>query len=1079
MSELKSSDFVYLHNHTEMGSLLDGLSKIDEMVEKVKEYGMVACGITDHGRMAGALDFYKKCKQNGINPVIGCEFYVAKRKHTDKEPEDKPRSHLTVLCISNQGWKNLCELNYRAGKDGFYYKPRIDKELLLKCKEGLVVLSGCASGEIGEALKIDDYNTAREIALWYKENFGENFYLEIQMHGHKDFHKHWDVQGKINDGLDRLSKELDIPQVLTADSHYVNKDDTYNHEILLCIGTASNYDNPNRMSLQNFDLSLTDPQVVIDLFGKTHPEAIRNTKRIADQNTLEIEMDKTYVPTFLCPDGLSEKDYLRRLTWKGLTKRYLNTEVETEEEAKKILSKEIIDQTEYELSTVNKLGYNGYFLITQEFIVWGKDRGILFGPGRGSAAGSIVCYALRITEIDPIEADLMFERFLNPDRLSMPDIDTDIQDSRRDEVLDHCKDLYGNENVTCIGVFGTLRAKNAVRDVARVLEYPYTESLKLSKMISDAQHNGGNYLPNEIKENEDFKKEYEGSSEVRKIVDTAIKLEGNHRTHGVHACAVVISPKPIYEYMPCEAAQNGEMATQFAMHDVEELGLLKMDFLGLSTLTVIDNTVKMIKKTRGVDVDIHNIPLDDYETYKLYREKRSNNTFTFNSPGMRATLAGLEADNFEDLVATNALYRPGPMQYIGSYIKRKKGTEKIKYLLKGSEKFLSKTYGYIVYQEQWMRICEFYGFRGGELDNARKAIAKKNVALMEVVKEKFYAGAMEHGNSKQTIDTFWNELLDFANYSFNRSHAYAYALVGYQTAYLKAHYPAEYMASIMINVKGDKEKLETAISDARSEGVKVNPPNVVESDIDFTVNSKGEIVFGLSAIKGIGKSADIIVEKANGKDIKTLEEFLSLFPGSELNKRSLEGLAKSGALDNFGDRYALVFSLGEISEQRALINKEFNKVNKDQTSLLDGIEDFTVTKLNIIRPPKIDRAKMFQDEREYIGTYVSGHPLDDYESKVKNKPGTNIWTGVIGLISSKRIITTRYGDKMCFLVIDSKKEEFEVTVPPKVYKIKSHELKENHPLLMSLERKETESGQVKWSMVDSRDLLATDALLNK
>jgi DNA polymerase-3 subunit alpha len=801
-AQLGASDYVHLHNHTHH-SLLDGLTKVGELVDNVKEMGMEACAITDHGTMSGTIEFYKAAKAAGIKPILGMEAYVAARSRFDRDPaKDKSRYHLTLLSMNETGLRNLMQLSTSANLEGMYYKPRIDHELLEKYNEGLIAVSGCASGEVGENLRSDNYEEAKRIASWYKDLFGDRYYLELQDHGHPDAPAQWDVQVKINGYLERLSEELDIPCVVTSDAHYVKHEDSDAHEILLCVGTGAFLSDEKRMSLKGFELHVTDPKDIIARWSKTHPEAVLNTRRIADRCNVEIELGRILIPTFPVPDGETEKTFLDKLVYRGMAARYAGVEPDKAntmsiEEIRPMLSEAQLERLDMELMVLENMGYNGYFLIVQDFINWGKSKGIIFGPGRGSAAGSIIAYALNVTDLDPLKYGLLFERFLNPDRISMPDIDVDIQDTRRDEVIQYCSDKYGADHVSNIVTFGKMAARAAVRDVARVLQVPYSEADRLSKMIPPPAQ--GRHIPLKVsvKEDIDLKKEYETNPTAKQVFDYAIRLEGTIRSHGVHACGVVIAPDDLVKYLPLEMAQKGVVSTQFPMGEVEELGLLKMDFLGLSNLTIINNALRIIKKVYKDEIDLSKIPLDDVKTYELFQRGDTTGVFQLESAGMKRYLRDLKPTVFEDIIAMVALYRPGPMQFIDSFIKRKHGQEPITYLDKGMENSLKSTYGILVYQEQFMQISkEWCGFTGGQADTLRKAVGKKKIDLMRKVKVDFVEGAIKHGGAKKEVaETFWAQLEEFANYCFNKSHAACYGLISYWTAYLKAHYPDAFYGS--------------------------------------------------------------------------------------------------------------------------------------------------------------------------------------------------------------------------------------------------------------------------------------------
>ncbi|HYH36496.1 MAG TPA: DNA polymerase III subunit alpha, partial [Candidatus Saccharimonadales bacterium] len=752
---LKASDYVHLHNHTQY-SLLDGLTKIPALIKHVKDSGMEAVAITDHGTLSGTIEFYKEAKGAGIKPIIGMEAYVAARSLYDREPaKDKQYYHVILLAMNHEGYQNLMALSTIANLEGFYYKPRIDRALLQKHNEGLICLSGCASGELGDALRQGQYAQAKKIAEWYKEAFGDRYYLEVQDHGHEEHPGHWSEQKAINEQVIKLGQELDIPCVVTCDAHYLRHADQEAHEILLCVQTGSFLSDEKRMSLSEFDLHVNKPEDVIGRWGKDHPDFITNSRAIADRCDVNIELGKILIPKFPVPKGETERSFLEKSLYRGLAWRYgsinkkpiseSKTSTMTVAEAKKVLPKHVLDRAEYELGVIGTMGFNGYFLIISDFIKWGKDRGIVFGPGRGSAASSIIAYALKITEIDPLHYDLLFERFLNPDRISMPDVDIDIQDSRRDEVIQYCIDKYGKERVANIVTFGRMAARNAVRDVSRVLQVPYAEADRLAKMIPPPVQGRHIPLAASLKDNHELKQEYETNATAKKVFDLAVQLEGTIRSHGVHAAGVVIAPEDIVYYTPLEMAQKGVVATQYSMGPIEELGLLKMDFLGLSNLTTINNALRIIRRVYGKDIDINTLPLDDVKTYELFQRGETTGVFQFESAGMKRYLKELKPTLFSDLIAMNALYRPGPMQFIDEFIDRKHGKKQVTYDHPGLKAALGDTYGVLVYQEQFMQVSkDMCGFTGGQADTLRKAIGKKQRDTMKKMKTAFIEGMVNH-----------------------------------------------------------------------------------------------------------------------------------------------------------------------------------------------------------------------------------------------------------------------------------------------------------------------------------------------
>lgn len=1015
---------------------------------------MEAAAVTDHGTMSGILDYYKTAKKAGIKPIIGIETYVATRSRFDRDPgKDKQRFHLTVLAMNNTGFHNLMKLSTRANLEGMYYKPRIDHELLEELNEGLIVLSGCASGEIGVALKEDDYDRAREIAKWYKSIFGDRYYLELQDHGHPKSNTHWDVQAKINEGLIKLSKELDIEMVVTCDGHYLTHEYQDAHEILLCVGTGSYLSDEKRMSLKDFELHLTDPRDIIDHWGEEFPEVIRNTKKIADRCDVEIELGRILIPKYPLPDGENEHSYLLRLTYQGLLQRYNGA---SKEEAEKLdpdeiipkLSDEVRERAKMELGVMGNMGYEGYFLIVQDFINWGKSQGIVFGPGRGSAAGSIIAYALNITDLDPLKYGLLFERFLNPDRISMPDIDVDIQDTRRDEVIEYCAKKYGEDHVSNIATFGKMFGRMAVRDVARVLEVPYAESDRLAKLVPPPSQGRHIPLSVSIKEDADLRNEYENNPTAKEVLDYAIQLEGTIRSHGVHACGVVIAPDTLVNYIPLEMAQKGVVATQFPMGEVEELGLLKMDFLGLSNLTIINNAMRIIRKAYKKEINLSELPLDDKKTYELFQRGDTTGVFQLESAGMKRYLRGLKPTTFEDIIAMVALYRPGPMQFIDSFIRRKHGEEEITYLHSGMKNSLKNTYGILVYQEQFMQISkEWCGFTGGQADTLRKAVGKKKIDLMKKVKPEFVEGAVKVGGAtKEIAETFWTQLEEFANYCFNKSHAACYGLIAYWTAYLKAHYPDAFMAALMTSDHDDTDRLAIEITECKHMGISVLSPDVNESFVEFAVvPNENKIRFGMSAVKGVGVGAveEVLRAREDGP-FTSVEDFARRVSTSKFNRKAWESLIKSGAFDDMGDRSDLLFNLDSITSFASKLQKEAASGQTNLFGMLGGDDAASVqSTLHLQKAPvKHDDKERLMWERELLGLYISAHPLDRYETYLseQTQPLTQLvpeydsrMMTVGGIISTVRTIVTKSGSKMAFVGIEDKFGEGEIIVFPNLY----------------------------------------------
>ncbi len=1057
---LRASDYVHLHNHTQY-SLLDGLTKIPNLVNFTKESGMTAVGMTDHGTLSGAIEFYKECNTHDVKPIIGIETYIASRKHTDKDPQkDKNRYHLVLIAMNNTGYQNLMRLSTIANLDGYYYFPRIDHDLLEQYNEGLIAMSACMGGEVGDALKNDDFAKAKEIAAWYKSIFGDRYYLEVQDHGHPTAPSHSAIQKRVNDGIFKLSKALDIPVVLTCDAHYLKHEDQDAHEILLCVGTGAFLSDEKRMSLKEFRLHVIPPDELIDRWGEEHPEVITNTKAVADRCLVEIELGKILIPHFPLPKGENEKSYLHKLVWQGLLWRYQGTPMDeddrkSEKESRQLLPKEVVERTDYELGIIDRMGFNGYFLIVQDFINWGKDKGIIFGPGRGSGAGSIIAYAVRITELDPLHYDLLFERFLNPDRISMPDFDIDIQDTRRDEVIQYCVEKYGKDRVANIVTFGRMFARNAVRDVSRVLQVPYAEADRLAKMIPQPVQGRHIPLADSIKNDPDLRREYQTNDTSKQVIDYAIILEGTVRSHGVHAAGVVIAPDDIVKFVPLEMAQKGVVATQYPLGPIEELGLLKMDFLGLSNLTIIKNALRIIKRVYGADIDINTIPLDDTKTYELLSRGDTTGVFQLESAGMKRYLKELQPTVFDDIIAMVALYRPGPMQFIDDFIARKHGRNRITYMHPGMKASLENTYGVLVYQEQVMQISkDLSGFTGGEADTLRKGVAKKIPSVLAKMKTKFIDGAIEQSQAdRPTMERFWKQLEDFAAYCFNKSHAACYGLIAYQTAYLKAHYPAAFMAALMTSDYDDTDRLAIEIAECKHMGIQVLPPDVNESFGEFAVVPPSDdtkltglenIRFGMHAVKNVGSNAveEILRARETGR-FKTLEDFIGAVNTRIVNRKALESLVRSGAFDHFGDRSTFLHNMDTIVAYGQRLQKERAS---GQTDLFGGLVDDVISAKPTLKlqvpETKHHIRELLGWERELLGLYLSQQPLESFSELLAEqtvslgsiKPEHDGRAVVIGgAVSGTREITTRNGQKMAFVRIEDELGDIEVILFPSAY----------------------------------------------
>jgi DNA polymerase III subunit alpha len=1056
--ELSSSDYVHLHNHTQF-SLLDGLTRIPDLVGLVKDSGMEAVAMTDHGTLSGAIEFYKEAKAKGVKPLVGIETYIAARKHTDKDPQkDKMRYHLIVIAMNAKGWQNLMKLSTIANLDGYYYFPRIDHDLLEKYNEGLIVTSACMGGEVGDALKNDQYDKAKEVATWYKSVFGDRYYLEIQDHGHPENPLHSIEQKHVNDQVLKLGKELDIQVVVTCDAHYLKHEDQDAHEILLCIGTGSFLSDEKRMSLKNYPLHVEDPKEIIKRWGKDHPEVISNTKAIADRCDLGIKLGEVLIPKFPVPKGETEESYLGKLVYRGLAWRY-GGKAEAEaaklsiEQARKVIPKNVLERADYELSVIAQMGYNGYFLIVSDFMTWGKDQRIIFGPGRGSAAGSIVSYAIKITDIDPLRYGLMFERFLNPDRISMPDVDIDIQDTRRDEVIQYCADKYGQDHVANIVTFGRMFARNAVRDVARVLQVPYAEADRLAKMIPQPVQGRHIPLKTSLQEDIDLKREYETNEVSQRVLDQAMILEGTVRSHGVHACGVVIAPDDLVKFLPLEMAQKGVVTTQFPMTQVEELGLLKMDFLGLSNLTIINNTLRIIRKVYKNTIDLGDIPNEDELTFELLQRADTTGVFQLESAGMKRYLKELKPTLFEDIIAMGALYRPGPMAEIPRFIEGKNKPSSITYLHQSLEPILSDTYGVMVYQEQIIKLLQFVaGYTPGEADLVRKAIGKKKREIMKAEEPKFIEGCVKQGLTKEGAKQLWAQIQPFADYSFNKAHATCYAQISYWTAYLKAHYPSAFMAALMTSDFDDIDRLAIEITECKHMGIDVLPPDVNESFVEFAIvpdaknpdNRKAPVRFGMSAIKNVGTGAvEEILRARKEATFESLEDFFVRVNPRIVNRKALESLIKAGAFDRFGDRSVLLFNLDTFLAFAQRVQKDMSSGQTDLFgNLLDGAAVIKHQLKLDENAPHINQHEQLAWERELLGLYLSQHPLELYETFLSEqcvplgqlKPehdGKAVTVG--GSVSDVREITTKNGQKMAFIKIEDQFGDIEAILFPSSY----------------------------------------------
>ncbi len=1067
--------FTHLHLHSHY-SLLDGLSKIDDIIDKVKELGMDSAAITDHGTMYGVIEFYEKCKANGIKPIIGCEVYEATRTMEDKTPNlDAKRFHLILLVKNQQGYKNLVKIVTESHLRGFYYKPRVDFELLEKYSDGLIAMTACLQGRIPYLLISNKKEEAEAMALKYEKIFGKgNFYLEIQDHPNIP------EQAKANQMMIELSKKTGIPLVATNDSHYVNKDDEEAQDVLMLINTGADINNKERLSMRGDDFSIRSGEDMAEVF-KNVPEAIANTQKIVEQCNLELKLGEFKLPSFDVPEGKTTESYLRELCYLGIEKKYdihseeLKSIVEKALKGKEIKLeeivdpklKEIIERMEYELSVINRTGFSGYFLIVQDFVNWAKNNRIVVGPGRGSAGGSIIAFLSNITNVDPLRYNLYFQRFLNPDRISPPDIDLDFTDKRRDEVINYVAEKYGRNRVAQIITFGTMAAKASIRDVGRALGYQYSYCDRIAKMIPL-----GFDLKDALEKVDEFKTLYESDTEAERLIDLALKIEGCARHASTHACGVVIARNPLDDSVPTQHPTQDEtgIVTQYEMHAVESMGLLKMDFLGLKNLTIIEETLKRIYAVRGINVDIDRIPLDDPKTFKLLQDGDCVGVFQLESDGMRRYVKQLKPTEIEDIIALVALYRPGPMQHIPEYIKGKHQIKEVKYMHPLLKPILENTYGIPVYQEQIMRIAQdLAGFTLAEADILRKAIGKKIEKLLMEQKDKFVNGMKKNKIDERIAVELWHWIEPFARYSFNKSHAACYAIIAYQTAYLKANYPVEYMAALLTADGSDLERISILIEECKKMKIEVLPPDINESFSNFSVvPEKNQIRFGLSAIKNVGYNiVELIVnERKKNGHFKTIEDFVSRVDSKVLNKKSLESLTRAGAFDNLKERNQILSNLEKLLDW----SKKNQKIKESgQRGLFDN--STSVSFSNGITLDQVEPANDYEKltwEKELLGLYISGHPLEKYRGMleaqtVSIKKIVNDLNGTAtghrnpfekyylngemvtigGIITTIKKIMTKKGDPMMFIKVQDLTETIEVVVFPSMIEKNPYAFVEN------------------------------------
>ncbi|OUQ67860.1 DNA polymerase III subunit alpha [Eubacterium sp. An11] len=1033
--------FTHLHVHTEY-SLLDGSSKISELLPRAKELGMDSLAITDHGVMYGVIDFYKKAKEVGVKPILGCEIYVAPGSRFDREQSrgDDRYYHLVLLAENNQGYKNLMKIVTRGFTEGYYYKPRVDYEILERYHEGIIALSACLAGEIPNKILKEDYEGARAAARRMNELFGQgNFFLELQDHGLRQ-------QTQVNSVIMRMSKELDIPLVVTNDVHYIKEEDAVPHDILLCIQTGKLVTDQDRMRYEGGQFFLKSEEEMQKVFPYAK-EALENTHKIAERCNVEIVFGEQKVPKFDVPEGYDAFSYLKELCEKGLVKRYGDPPPE-----------DLKERLAYELDTIKNMGYVDYFLIVWDFIRFAKSQDIAVGPGRGSAAGSIVAYCLEITNIDPIRYQLIFERFLNPERVSMPDIDIDFCYERRQEVIDYVYEKYGKDKVVQIITFGTMAARMAVRDVGRVMNIPYAQVDKVAKMIPMEL---GITIEKALKHNPELRQAYEADEVTKNLIDMSMRLEGLPRHTSIHAAGVVIGSEPLDEFVPLSRGADNVITTQFTMTTIEELGLLKMDFLGLRTLTVIQDAVRMVEKKNGQPLDINAIDYDDPEVYEMIGQAKTDGVFQLESAGMKSFMRELKPGNLEDIIAGISLYRPGPMDFIPKYIKGKNNKDSIRYSCPELEEILEPTYGCIVYQEQVMQIVmKLAGYTLGRSDLVRRAMSKKKADVMAKERANFVYGNEEEGVEgcirrgipEDVANHVFDEMIDFAKYAFNKSHAAAYAVVAYQTAWLRCHYPLEFMAALLTSVITNPKKITEYINTCRSMGIGILQPDINEGESGFSVSGNA-IRYGLSAIKSLGKNViDVMIEEreAHGK-YRNLKDFMERLTSKEINKRTIENLIKAGALDNLGaTRRQMMMVYAYVLDE---VTREKKENITGQMSLFDFFSEEEKKEYEIQYPDvgEFEQSQKLAFEKEVLGIYVSGHPLQDYMASMEKqitakttdfepdeesglavvRDGRNYIVG--GLISNVTVKLTKTNQNMAFVTLEDLYGTVEVILFPRDY----------------------------------------------
>ena len=1039
--------FVHLHVHTEY-SLLDGACRIDGMMERVKELGQTAVAITDHGVMYGCIDFYKAAKAAGVKPIIGCEVYVTRRTVADRvHGVDNDPYHLVLLCKDRIGYENLCLLVSEAFINGFYGKPRVDLAMLEKHHEGLIALSACLAGAIPQYLMENDYEAAKEYARKLASIFGEdNFYLELQDHGIEE-------QRPVNQGVMRLARELDLPLVVTNDAHYLRKEDAEMQDVLLCIQTGKTVDEPNRMKFQTEEFYLKSEEELRTLFPNCD-EAFENTARIADRCNLEFTFHEYHLPSFPVPEGYTNEAYFRELCYNGFAERYQDP------------PEEYRQRLEYEIGVISRMGYVNYYLIVWDFIRYAKEQGIPVGPGRGSGAASIVAYCMHITEVDPMKYALIFERFLNPERVSMPDFDTDFCQERRGEVIEYVMRKYGADHVAQIATFGTMAARGAIRDVGRALNFTYAETDVVAKLVPTTLHIT---LKDALEVSPKLKEMYDGDERVRKLIDTARSLEGMPRNTSTHAAGVVITANPVSTYLPL-SRNDDTIVTQYTMTTIEELGLLKMDFLGLRNLTVIRDTEKQVQQI-DPDFSMDRIRDDDPETFKMLTEGKTQGVFQLESTGMTGVCVNMKASSIEDITAIVALYRPGPMDSIPTFIANKLDHRKVRYKTPMLEPILKVTYGCIVYQEQVIEIFRSLGgYTMGQADNIRRAISKKKMKVIEAERKVFVYGDPEqnitgcigHGIPESVAQSIYDEIVDFANYAFNKAHAVCYAVVAYQTAYLKCHYPKQYMAALMTSVLDSATKISGYIAECKELGIPVLPPDINHSEDHFTVEGNA-IRFGLGAVKNVGRGlirSMVRKRKADGP-FKSLEDFMERMGEGELNKRAMENFIKSGAADCFGHTRSALLAVYENMMDSVASSRKKNL--EGQLGLFSMLEEEDASaQIPIPYLKEMNRSDLLAMEKETTGIYISGHPMDDFRPYLRNTHVVHIGklmdeessyeddqiVSVAGIVQQVKMKTTRNNSMMAYVTVEDDTAAMEMLAFSNVLNQYGGYLRENSPVVI-------------------------------